>query len=84
MEKIINDIRKQTLTLMTAALAFVAGLVWRDAITAWLKPILESGDGGAQALTLVAIVITIIAVVATMILTKMLAVKEPEKEEKKK
>ena len=82
METVINEIRKQTLTLMTAALAFVAGLVWRDAIMAWLRPILESGDGGAQALTYVAIIVTVVAVVATMILTRFIAPKGPEAEKK--
>ena len=72
----VNEIRKQTLTLMTAALAFVAGLVWRDAIMAWLRPILESGDGGELALTWVAIIVTVIAVIATIILARLLAPKE--------
>ncbi|MCK5022750.1 MAG: hypothetical protein KAS04_01120 [Candidatus Aenigmarchaeota archaeon] len=75
MEKFINEIRKQTLTLMTAALGFVAALIWKDAITAWLKPLYETSDG-AMGLTIAAFVVTIVVVIVTLVLTKLLAAKE--------
>ena len=61
---VMKEIKKQIATLITGAFAFVAALVWKDAIMEWMKPILEAGEG-ATALTGVAILVTIIAVVAT-------------------
>ena len=72
---IMGEVKKQTLTLMTAALAFVAGLIWRDAISAWLAPLYESAEG-AGGLTIAALVVTIVVVVITVILTKLLGEKE--------
>ena len=72
---ILSEIKKQTLTLMVAALGFVAALVWKDAISAWLKPLYESAEG-ATGLTIAAIVVTIIVVIVTVILTRVLAPKE--------
>jgi uncharacterized membrane protein len=74
MKNLVNEIRKQTLTLMTAALGFVAALVWKDAISAWLKPFYESAEG-AMSLTVAAIVVTVVVVIVTLILTKFLAEK---------
>ncbi len=45
MEKMVGEIKKQTLTLMVAALGFVAALVWKDAISAWLRPLYASAEG---------------------------------------
>ena len=75
MRLILSEIKKQTLTLMVAALGFVAALVWKDAISAWLKPLYESAEG-ATGLTIAAIVVTIIVVIVTVILTRVLAPKE--------
>ena len=77
MKGIFDEIRKQTLTLMTAALGFVAALVWKDAITAWLKPFYEGAEGPMN-LTLAALGVTMLVVVMVMILTKLLASKEAE------
>jgi len=76
MKKLIGEIKKQTLVLMTAALGFVAALIWKDAISAWLAPLYKSSDGPAM-LTVAALVVTIVVIVVTIILTKLLA--EPEK-----
>ncbi len=78
MKSIIKDIKKQSLVLTTGAMAFVAGLMWRDAITEWLKPIIESGEG-AMTLTVVAIAVTLIAVVFTLVLTKLFGPMEDNK-----
>ena len=72
---IMGEIRAQTLTLMTAALAFVAGLIWKDAISAWLAPLYENAEG-ATGLTVAAIAVTVVVVIITVILTKMLGSKE--------
>ncbi len=77
MKTLLNEIKKQTLTLMTAALGFVAALVWKDAISAWLKPLYESSEG-AMGLTIAALVVTVVVVVITIILAKLLGSKEEE------
>ncbi|MFH1751547.1 MAG: DUF5654 family protein [archaeon] len=71
------EVKKQTLTLMIAALGFVAALVWKDAITAWLKPLYESADN-ALSLTIAAFIVTIIVVVFTIFLAKFLGEKEKQ------
>ncbi len=75
MEAVVNEIRKQTLTLMTAAFGFVAALVWKDAISAWLAPLYEDASG-ATGLTVAAVVVTAVVVVITMVLAKVLGAKE--------
>lgn len=68
---VVNEIKKQIATLMTGAFAFVAALVWKDAIMEWMRPIIETGEG-AVPLTIVAIVVTFIAVFATYMIGKTL------------
>jgi hypothetical protein len=53
----------------------VAALVWKDAIIAWLAPLLESGSG-AVALTWAAIIVTAVAVILTIVFAKLLG--EPQ------
>ncbi len=72
---VFEEIKKQTLTLMTAALGFVAALVWKDAISAWLAPLYKSAEG-ATSLTIAAFVVTIVVVIVTIVLAKLLAPKE--------
>ncbi|RME78165.1 hypothetical protein D6774_01915 [Candidatus Woesearchaeota archaeon] len=74
-KKIVKEIKSQTLTLMVAALGFVAALVWKDAITAWLKP-LYADAAGAAGLTWAAIIVTAVTVVVTIVLTQLLGEKE--------
>ena len=78
MVKLVNEIRKQTLTLMMAAFGFVAALVWKDAISAWLAP-LYTGTDGAMGLTIAALVVTIVVVIVGIILTKFLGEAEAKK-----
>ena len=75
MMNLVEEFKKQTLTLLVAALGFVAALIWRDAISAWLKPLYESAEG-ATGLTIAAIVVTITVVIITIIFTKLLAPKK--------
>lgn len=79
MINVISEVRKQTLTLMTAALGFVAALVWKDAIQAWLKPLYE-GSSGPMGLTIAALVVTVVVVIITILLAKWLG--EPDKKKK--
>ena len=72
---VLGEIKKQTLTLMTAALGFVAALVWKDAISAWLAPLYQDSNG-ATGLTIAAVVVTVVVVIVTIILAKLLGEKE--------
>ncbi len=71
----ISEVKKQTLSLMTAAFAFVAALVWKDAIQAWLKPLYENSDG-AMGLTIAAVVVTVVVVLVTILLAKLFGPQE--------
>lgn len=82
MKELFQEIRKQTLTLMVAAFGFVAALVWKDAISAWLKPLYESSEG-ALGLTIAAFIITVVMVIATMLLTKVLGQSKNSKKKTK-
>ena len=75
MKGFVEEVKKQTLTLVTAALGFVAALVWKDAITSWLKPLYENSEG-AVGLTIAAVVVTFVAVILIIIVTKILKPKE--------
>ena len=78
MKSLLVEIKKQTLTLMVAALGFVAALVWKDAISAWLMPLYENSEG-AVGLTVAALVVTVVAVIVTIVLTKLLGSGEEKK-----
>ncbi len=67
----LGEMKKQTMTLLTMALGFVAALVWKDAISAWMAPLYASADG-ALGLTTAAIVVTVTVVIILMILAKIL------------
>ena len=82
MMTVLEELKKQMLTLVTAALGFVAALIWKDAISAWLAPFYESAEG-AMGLTIAAIVVTIVVVVVTLILARLLAPKEAKDAGKK-
>ena len=75
----MKQIKAKSLELMVIALGFVAGGVWNEAIIGWFKPLIDKGEG-ALPLTITAIIVTIVAVIMIVALTKLLG----EKEEKKK
>ena len=77
-KKIITELEKNLITLITAAFAFVAALRWNDAITAWLEPLTLEGEGVVP-LTFTAIIVTLIAVVITFVLTKIMEKKKKRK-----
>ena len=70
-EKMSLELRKQIATLITGAFGFVSAIVWKDAIMAWMAPLLESGSG-AYMLTIVAFIVTIVAVIATYLVGRTL------------
>lgn len=72
---VMEEVKKQTLTLVTAALGFVAALIWKDAITAWLAPLYQ-GANGAMGLTIAAFVVTILVVIVTIVLAKLFSPKK--------
>lgn len=55
----------QLSTLVTAAFSFVAALAWNDTIKAWLDQFIKAGKG-AVPLTIYAVIVTLIAVFASM------------------
>jgi hypothetical protein len=73
MMSLLQEIKKQTLTLMVAAFGFVAALVWKDAISAYFAGFSANDPVG---LTIVAFTVTIIVVIITIILTKLLGSQE--------
>ena len=75
---LFNEIRKQLVTLITAALGFVAALIWKDAISAWLAPFYEDASG-ATGLTMAAIIVTVVVVIVSIIVTRIVAPKTEEK-----
>lgn len=60
------------LGLITTAFAFVAGLAWNDAIQALIQKIVGSGDA-LSSLFIYAVIVTIIAVVVTVLIARVAA-----------
>ena len=58
-------------TLMTTAFAFIAGLAWNEAIRAIINEFLKSGSA-VIGLLIYAVIVTIIAVVATLMIGRAL------------
>jgi C4-dicarboxylate transporter len=69
---------EQVAALMTAAFAFIAALAWNGAISELVKTYLSAGSGWVG-LMIYAIIVTIIAVIAAIYITRMAArIKESE------
>lgn len=62
-----NNVITQTITFVTAAFGVVAALAWNEAIKAWLDSFIKTGNG-AIALTIYAVIVTIISVIISMFL----------------
>jgi hypothetical protein len=67
MSEVGETIIKTMITLVTTAFGLVAGLAWNDAIQELIKKLVGEGST-LSGLFIYAIVVTIIAVVATLIL----------------
>ena len=63
---------KTIITLVTTAFGLVAGLAWNDAIQKLIETIVGTGDA-LSGLFIYAIVVTIIAVVVTILLARVAA-----------
>ncbi|MEM2089929.1 MAG: DUF5654 family protein [Candidatus Pacearchaeota archaeon] len=70
----VKEMRKQIVTqistLITAAFGFVAALQWNNWVQAIMKPITEKGGSSNFWLLLVAVLVTIIAVLVAYFLGK--------------
>ena len=62
-------IMETILALITTAFAFVAGLAWNDAIQKLIESVIGSGDA-IPSLFIYAIVVTIVAVVITVLVAR--------------
>jgi hypothetical protein len=76
MKKEAKDIRGQVgttiATLMTTAFGLIAALAWNEAIKAIITTYFSAGSG-INGLLIYAILITIIAVIATLIIARVIA-----------
>lgn len=62
-----KEVIKTIITLITTAFALVAGLAWNDAIQALINTFLDPGNA-LTGLIVYAVIVTVIAVVVTIIL----------------
>lgn len=65
----LKGMKTEIITLIAGAFGFVAALVWKDAIMAWMAPVMSQGSG-AVPLTLVALLVTVIALVVVYLMKK--------------
>lgn len=63
--------KTEMMALVAGAFGLVSALVWKDAIMAWLQPLMSQGTG-AVPLTIVAIIVTVIAIVVVYLMQKYL------------
>lgn len=80
-----KELLKQMITLSTAGFGVVAALAWNDAIQSFVKEYIDkyfSAGSGIMSRFIYAIIITVIAVLVTYELTKM--IKEKDEENKPK
>jgi hypothetical protein len=68
-KKVVSEVKKQIVALVTAAFGFVAALQWNEAIKKLLEP-LTAGKAGTAEYVGVAILVTIIAVVVIIAISK--------------
>ena len=68
-DNVTKLIMETILGLITTAFAFVAGLAWNDAIQKLIECIIGTGDA-LPTLFIYAIVVTIVAVVVTVLLAR--------------
>lgn len=66
------DIKGVIITLVVSAFGFVAALFWRDAIKAFIEELIPEGQGLAYQFG-VAVLVTVIAVIAIYFVTKHLS-----------
>ena len=69
---VAKTVMKTIITLVTTAFGLVAGLAWNDAIQKLIESVMGAGDA-LSVLFIYAIVVTIIAVVVTILLARVAA-----------
>lgn len=69
---VAKTVMKTIITLVTTAFGLVAGLAWNDAIQKLIESVMGAGDA-LTGLFIYAIVVTIIAVVVTILLARVAA-----------
>ena len=69
---VAKTVIKTIITLVTTAFGLVAGLAWNDAIQKLIESVMGAGDA-LTGLFIYAIVVTIIAVVVTILLARVAA-----------
>jgi hypothetical protein len=72
------QVREKTLGYLLAGLGLVAGLAWNDAIKALIDYFLPASRDGIIAKFLYAFLVTVVIVLATVYLTRLLARKTKE------
>ena len=80
--KVTSEIRQQTLSYITAGLGVVAGLAWNDAIKTLIDFWFPLDKNSILARFIYAVIITVVVVLLTMYLVRIL--KKDEKKENKK
>ena len=68
-DNVTKLIMETILGLITTAFAFVAGLAWNDAIQKLIESVIGAGDA-LPTLFIYAIIVTIVAVVVTVLLAR--------------
>ncbi|MEM7826780.1 MAG: DUF5654 family protein [Candidatus Aenigmatarchaeota archaeon] len=68
-----EEFRKNLITLITGAFSFVAALLWKDAIQESLQPLISAGSSAVIFKYLVALVVSAIAVLVIIIMSKVLS-----------
>ena len=69
---VAKTVIKTIITLVTTAFGLVAGLAWNDAIQKLIESVMGAGDA-LTGLFIYAIVVTIIAVIVTILLARVAA-----------
>ena len=69
---VAKTVMKTIITLVTTAFGLVAGLAWNDAIQKLIESVMGAGDA-LTGLFIYAVVVTIIAVVVTILLARLAA-----------
>jgi uncharacterized membrane protein YidH (DUF202 family) len=65
-----EEARERTLGFVLAALGFVAGLAWNDAIKAFIEQVFPIGQNTLTAKFIYAILVTVVVVIVTVYLVR--------------
>lgn len=77
-ERVEREVKEKLITYLGAAFGFVAGLAWNDAIKALIDYLFPLDRGGLIAKFVYAFLVTLVLVMVTLILQRLLRKKEEE------